>query len=60
MTRYDLDHDNVLIFFREGVFYPITAVKGIPLAAQARTHAELNPGTLRVEDKDGNMLWVIQ
>lgn len=49
-----------LIFFREDGFYPIQGMKGIPLAKQAEDHAVLNPGTLRIEDFDGNVLWRLQ
>jgi len=52
-----LDPDEILVFFREGCLYPIQAVKGVPLAQQAKDNAELNPGTLRVEDRRGNVLW---
>lgn len=47
----------VLIFFREGMFYPIQGCLGRPLAQQAKENAELNPGTIRVEDVHGNVLW---
>lgn len=48
---------NVLIFFRGDMFYPIDALPGIDLKQQAKDHAECNPGTLRVEDVFGNVLW---
>ena len=56
----EIDPDRIMIFFRAEGFYPIAAVKGIDLAARARDHAELNPGTLRIEDGEGNVLWRLQ
>lgn len=56
----DLNYDEVLIFIRKDMFYPITPVKGVSLERQASDNAELNPGTLSVEDKDGNVLWRMQ
>ena len=41
------------VFFREGMFYMIDLPKDDDLNA----HAELNPGTLRIEDVWGNVLW---
>jgi hypothetical protein len=42
-----------VIFFREGFFYP---VMGRPDEDWSK-HAELNPGTLRIESMDGEILW---
>lgn len=42
-----------VIFFREGFFYPVMVRPDEDLAK----HVELNPGTLRIEDTDGNVLW---
>lgn len=42
-----------VIFFREGGWYPVEIRRGENVAQ----HAELNPGTLRVEDLAGNILW---
>lgn len=50
----------LMIFFREGHFYPIVGIPDMPLEKQARDHAEINPGTLRVEDMNGNVLWRLQ
>lgn len=50
----------VMIFVREGMFYPVQGVRGVPLPQQAAGHAALNPGTLRVEDIHGNVLWRLQ
>lgn len=55
-----IDPHEILVFFRDGRFYSIHAVKGIELKQQAEACALLNPGTTRVEDKDGNVLWVRQ
>lgn len=49
--------DELMIFIRAEGFYPVQGVLGVPLAEQARQHAELNPGTLRVEDLQANVLW---
>jgi hypothetical protein len=49
--------NEMMIFFRLEGFYPIQGIRGIPLAQQAAENAELNPGTLRVEDMHGNVLW---
>lgn len=50
-----------LIFFREGGFYPIDVLDpkacGKSLREQAAEHAAVNPGTQRVEDINGNVLW---
>lgn len=48
---------DVLIFVRADGWYPVPALPDKPLAEQAADHAGLNPGTLRVEDIDGNVLW---
>lgn len=46
-----------LVFFREEGFYPVEVPDWLPLKTQAETHASVNPGTLRVEDIHGNVLW---
>jgi hypothetical protein len=46
-----------VIFFREGMFYPITLSGTKPVADEVADHAALNPGTLRIEDLSGNVLW---
>jgi hypothetical protein len=47
----------VALFFREidgnEVFYPVED----NLKQDWAEHARLNPGTIRVEDMDGNVLW---
>lgn len=52
--------NEVMIFIRSDGFYPIQGVRGIDLRQQAQDHAALNPGTLRVEDTKGNVLWSLQ
>jgi hypothetical protein len=52
----------IALFFREGgYFYPVEfmdpALCGCTMEQQAMEQAELNPGTLRVEDINGNILW---
>lgn len=51
----------VVLFVRAEGFYPIELLDparcGRTLAEQAADHAVLNPGTLRVEDITGNILW---
>lgn len=60
-TAYTLGgRDEVMIFVRAEGFYPVQGVLGIPLGEQAAEHAAINPGTLRVEDVDGNVLWRLQ
>lgn len=41
------------VFFREGHFYPIELLDD----EDAKHNAELNPGTLRVEDHKGRVVW---
>lgn len=50
----------MMIFFRRDGWYPIQGVKDIPLIQQAAEHAALNPGTLKIEDIDGVVLWKLQ
>ena len=50
----------ILIFFRDEGFYPIEGMTGVPLKKQAKDMAVINPGTLRVEDANGNILWSSQ
>lgn len=47
----------VLVMLRKEGFYTIDAIEGVPLEKQAEDNAVLNPGTLRVEDWQGNVLW---
>ncbi len=56
--------DLTAIFFRDGFFYPVQfqdpVTCGKSMEEQAARHAELNPGTLRIEDTAGNVLWRVQ
>lgn len=56
------DHDlpPIMVFLRAGGWYPALGIRDKCLRQQAAEHAELNPGTLRVEDEHGNILWVLQ
>lgn len=45
--------ERVVIFIRDGFFYPLT----LPESADLAAHARANPGTLRIEDAAGNVLW---
>jgi len=42
-----------VIFFREEGWYPVELKPG----EKVETHVALNPGTRRVEDVRGNILW---
>ncbi len=41
------------MFVRDGFFYVIN----LPACDDLSSHAELNPGTVRIEDVNGNVLW---
>ncbi len=41
------------VFIRDGHFYAIS----LPVDDDLNRHAELNPGTLRIENIDGDVLW---
>jgi hypothetical protein len=43
----------LVVFFRKEGFYPLE----LPITDDLAKHAECNPGTLRIEDLDGNILW---
>lgn len=43
----------IYLFFRGGFFYPLELADD----ADAIANAECNPGTSRVEDLDGNVVW---
>ena len=45
--------NRLVVFFRKEVFYCITAYQN----DDWEKHAELNPGTIRIEDVDGTVLW---
>lgn len=44
------------VFFREGTFYVVDTYEDEGFE-QLAEHAALNPGTLRIEDLQGNVLW---
>jgi hypothetical protein len=44
------------VFFRKGMFYPIEMKDD----ADAKVNAECNPGTIRVEDINGRVVWSLQ
>ena len=52
-----------LVFFRQGFFYPMNIPpmpgdhSGKTIEEIARDNAECNPGTIRVEDINGRILW---
>jgi hypothetical protein len=48
---------DTVIFFREGMFYPVELSGTKPPAIEAADHAALNPGTIRIEDMQGHVLW---
>jgi hypothetical protein len=43
----------MVIFFRDNGWYPLE----LPVSDDLASHAQTNPGTLRIEDADGNILW---
>lgn len=53
ITQNDRRATRTVVFIREGMFYPLT----LPVTDDLAKHAELNPGTLRIEDPEGNVLW---
>lgn len=44
------------VFIRKDTFYVINTYEDEGFAELA-AHAVLNPGTIRIEDMDGNVLW---
>lgn len=46
--------DKPFLFFRADGFYYVTLYGD---DEDIRANAELNPGTLRIEDLDGNVVW---
>jgi hypothetical protein len=54
----------ILLFIREEGFYPIEFPADVWAKRTPAEHAEINalnnPGTLRVEDLEGNILWSLQ
>lgn len=57
------DYPTVL-FFREEGFYPVhlldPAECGRSIEQQVQNHVELNPGTIKVEDLEVNILFQLQ
>lgn len=55
--------NTTVLFFREEGFYHIDlldpATCGKSIVEQACDHAVINPGTLRVEDLEGHVLWPV-
>ena len=49
----DFSKMRVVLFHRKEGWYPIEA----PIDDDLAHHAELNPGTLKITDIDGNILW---
>ena len=47
----------MVIFIREEGFYPIQLSGLKPTAIEVPEHVALNPGTVRVEDAHGNVIW---
>lgn len=50
--RYDAAKLIPAVFFRDSGFYVVDIMPGT-----AAEHAALNPGTIKVEDVVGNILW---
>lgn len=48
---------DVVIFVREEGFYPLQLSGLKPTAQEAAEHAACNPGTLRIEDMSGKVIW---
>ena len=46
-----------VLFIREDCFYPITLSGTKPTAEEVPDHVALNPGTVRVEDMHGKVIW---
>jgi len=49
----DRGQTRLVLFFRAEGWYPLE----LPITDDLSAHAEHNPGTLRIEDIDGNILW---
>ncbi len=49
-----MSKSRVYIFFRDGTFYPLELRDD----AEAIANAEYNPGTIRVEDIKGRVVWI--
>ena len=47
----------VVLFFREGGFYPVQLSGLKETADEVPDHVALNPGTIRVESIAGEVIW---
>jgi hypothetical protein len=47
----------LVLFFREGGFYPVMLSGLKPTADEVPDHVALNPGTTRVETLTGEVIW---
>jgi len=47
----------VVLFFREGGFYPVQLSGTKTTADEVPDHVALNPGTMRVENLAGEVIW---
>jgi hypothetical protein len=50
----------IAVFFRDEGFYPVQFSGLKPARDEARDHAELNPGTRRIETTGGEVLWQVK
>ena len=57
MSAYARPMGDTAPFFREGRFYPVQLSGSKTSLTEIPEHVELNPGTLRVADLNGNVLW---
>lgn len=46
-----------VIFFRQDMFYPVTLSGTKPTDDEVADHVALNPGTTRVEDLNGRVIY---
>ena len=55
--------ENITIWHREDTFYPVEMmppdVCGKSVEDQVLEHVALNPGTVRVDDFEGNPIWKV-
>lgn len=47
----------VVLFFREGGFYPVQLSGMKATAEEVPDHVAINPGTVRVESLSGEVIW---
>lgn len=48
-----MESDRVVIFFRKEGFYPVQFTPN----CKVEDHVRLNPGTIRVEELNGKIIW---